>query len=228
MTNLIKKMSILSLATLLILLAEDNANKVLAGEVNLDTLCRDFPQNSRCKDDKAPTETENNQQESPQQNDRENQSTLEDSSTKVIKLNVSATGGGEEWVRIEKNGDRVKVLHTAPSLSGVSELLNLAAPLPIFNFHKWNDHRTTRVVFKIDNCSSNLSSNIDRVSQTAIASNSPSSSCEIVGEDAIELPEGIDITQGRFTMDYSDGEASVERSISFKVPAEEVKKASSL
>jgi hypothetical protein len=194
----------------------------------LDTLCRDFPQNYRCKDDKAPTETENNQQKSPQQNDRENQSTLEDSSTKIIKLNVSATGGGEEWVRIEKNGDRVKVLHTAPSLSGVSELPNLAAPLPIFNFHEWNDHRTTRVVFKIDNCSSNLSSNIDRVSQTAIASNSPSSSCEIVGEDAIELPEGIDITQGRFTMDYSDGEASVERSISFKVPAEEVKKASSL
>jgi hypothetical protein len=29
-------------------------------------------------------------------------------------------------------------------------------------------------------------------------------------------------------MDYSNGEASVERSISFKVPAEEVKKASSL
>jgi hypothetical protein len=226
MTKLTEKIETLLFAILLIFLTGGNrSQQVFASEVNLDILCRDFPENSRCKNDKVTSEEESREDKIPQQKDSESKATEENSSAKVIKLNVSATGGGEEWVKIEKNGDRVKLLHTAPSLSGVSELLNIAAPLPVFNFHKWNDHKTTRIVFKPDNCSSSLSSDASQpnvISQTATTS----SSCEITGENSIELPEGTDITQGRFTMDYSDGEASVERSISFKIPAEEIKKAS--
>lgn len=235
MTKLAEKINTLALLVFLIFLTEGNSSQqVFAREVNLDTLCRDFPQNSRCKDYPKPSEAENSEDKIPRQENSENKDTEQNEAAKVIKLNVSATGGGEEWIRIEREGNLVKLLHTAPSLSGITEIGSLVtgflgAPFP--SFHNWNDHKTTRVVFKADNCSENLSSSASQSkisSQTAIAPAIPSSSCEITGTDSIELPPGMDISQGRFTMDYSDSDngASIERSISFKVPEEEVKKAS--
>jgi hypothetical protein len=230
MANLVERVATLSLAIALIVLARGNSNRALASEVNLDILCRDFPQNSRCKDYKVPSTTENNEEENLQPKDNNNKPNEEEAN--VIKLNVSATGGGEEWVRIEREGNRVKLLHTAPTVSGISKAMGTVVGffgVPFPDTHEWNDHKTTRIVFQPDNCSSNSSSGFSQPNtspQTASNLATSSSSCEITGEDTIDLPENIDITQGRFTVNYTDGEASVERSISFKVPAEEVKKAS--
>jgi hypothetical protein len=216
MEVLADRISTLALVITVALLAGDIiSQKAFAQEVDLDTLCRDFPLNSRCKDHKFPSQKE------------ENNNTAK--TLQVIKLHIDDSEKSEEWVRIEVDGNRLKLLHTIKNPSGVSEAINgvsdavLPIPLPLPNlFSKWEDHQTTRVVFKPDSCLANL---VPEASQANISQNS---SCEITGDDSVVLPEGTDFSQGRFTMEYTQGEASVLKSLSFRIPVKKIQQASNL
>ena len=179
---------------------------VFTQEVDRNTLCSKFPLNSRCEDYQPSKST-------PQtyELDRDRfcdkfplNSQCQQPPLQVIKLNLDRSGEDDEWIRIEQQGNKVKLLHTTKVKDGlISGALNGALgfvpfPLPFVEANKydWKDHRVTEVAFKSDSCKTN--------------------SCTITGRDTLVLPEGTDIYAGVFTIDYR--EKDLERSLSFRIP----------
>jgi hypothetical protein len=160
-----------------------------AESVDWDSLCQKFPLNSRCREGRP----------------------------EIIKIPLASSGAKDEWIRIDKVGDRVKLLHTRESDGGLlSNAFNGAAgavlpiPLPNIKLGEWSDHKMTGVTFKPDSCQENSTNK-------AVQKNS--SSCAIAGKDTLVLPKGTDIYAGLFTIEYTEGD--LERSIKFRVPKQE-------
>jgi hypothetical protein len=114
----------------------------------------------------------------------------------VIKFRLNNLSGVAEWIRAEVTGNQVKLLHTVVAESGLSQGLTSIINAPIAIGHTWYDHPTSRIAFQPDGCER--------------------SDCIITGTDAIALPIGTDIYQGRFTLEYT--ESGWLRTITFKLP----------
>lgn len=177
---------------------------VYAQEIDLDTLCQKFPLNSRCQGYKSPARQ----------------------ASQVIKLRLKTSGADNEWIRLERNENTVKLLHTTRAKTVFSRVLNGlagAAPVPVprvFNFYQWYDHPTTRVAFKPDSCTllQRLKLLNNSVSKSNQVNGSPPS-CAITGTDSVLLAEGMDIRRGQFTIEYKEGD--LLRSITFRIPTED-------
>lgn len=179
---------------------------VIAEEIDRELLCRKFPLNSRCRDYRA-AEPELK----VYQLDRNSfchrfpfNSQCQQPAVEVIELNLDRSGDNDEWIRIEKQANEVKLLHTTRVKNKVvSGILNGAlglvpVPLPFVkaNNYDWEDHQAIQVSFKSDRCKTD--------------------DCTITGIDTLILPEGTDIYAGLFSIDYL--EKDLERSISFRIP----------
>lgn len=176
--------------------------KVHAREVDLETLCQKFPLNSRCAGYQSPSQR---------------QGAAASEAPQVIKVRLRTPSTSNEWVRIEVSGNTLKLVHTTrANRRAVTGLLNgvLGAvsplPLPRINSYRWYEHPTTRVVFEPNSCSEHL----------APKTIQPSASlgCSITGTNSLTLAEKTDLRQGRFTIDYSDGD--LLRSLTFRIPPE--------
>jgi hypothetical protein len=181
-------------------------------EIDLETLCSKFPLNSRCQNQNLNYSA--NQSDKTQlktrQLDREmfcNQfpfnSKCQGKPVEVIKFNLNRSGEDDEWIRIERKGDIVQLLHTTKVKDGlVSGILNGAVgliPSPILpdvNKYNWQDHRVLEVSFKSDRCKTN--------------------DCISTGENTLKIPKETDIYQGIFTIQYQ--EEDLVRAITFKIP----------
>ena len=186
------------------------ASTAVTQEIDLDTLCRKFPLNSRCEDGRS---TKSESEVQMYQLDRDSfcqdfpfNSRCQKPATEIINLNLDRSGEDDEWVRIEKQDNKIKLLHSTKVKDGlVSGALNGALgfvpiPLPFVEANKydWNDHRVTGVAFKSDGCKSD--------------------GCIVTGTNTLVLPEGTDIYAGLFTIDYQ--EQDLKRSLSFRIPAD--------
>lgn len=176
-------------------------------KVDRKTLCSKFPLNSLCQDYRA-TKSESK----IYQIDRHTfcnkfplNSQCQQPALQVIKLNLDRSGEDDEWVRIQKQANKIQLLHTTRVKDGlVSGALNGALgfvpfPLPFVEANKydWENHQVIKVTFKSDRC------------QT--------SNCTVTGIDTLILPKGTDIYAGLFTIYYQ--EKDLRRSLSFKIPA---------
>ena len=124
----------------------------------------------------------------------------------VITLNLDRSGENDEWVRIEKQGNKVKLLHTTKVKDGlVSSVLNGAlglvpVPLPFVETNKydWEEHQIERVSFKSDRCQAE--------------------NCLVRGKNSLTLPETNNVYGGLFTIDYREKDS--QRSLSFRIPTD--------
>lgn len=171
--------------------------------IRLSTLCEKFPQNSQCKNGL------------PQ----------------VMKIHIDFNSHAE-WIRIEKEGDRVNLLHITEGDGGLaSKVFNGAigalVPVPIpfdFKFGQWKDSKTTKVAFIPDGCGVNsLDKSLQKDSEqaqavlpTTIQAALPN--CALTGNNTIVLPPGTDIHAGLLTVEYEEDD--LLRSITFRVPPE--------
>jgi hypothetical protein len=177
-------------------------------KVDRDTLCSKFPLNSECQDYKAIKS-----ESKIYQLDRDSfcnkfplNSQCQQPALQVIKLNLDRSGEDDEWVRIQKQANKIQLLHTTRVKDGlVSGALNGALgfvpfPLPFVEANKydWENHQVIEVAFKSDRCQAD--------------------NCTITGTDTLILPQGTDIYAGLFTIIYQ--EKDLRRSLSFKIPAE--------
>jgi hypothetical protein len=183
--------------------------KTNAKEIDLDSLCPKFPLNSRCQDySLAESESKIYQLE---RNTFCAKFTFNSQCQKppveVIKINLDSSGDDDEWVRIEKQDNQVKLLHTTKVkdsltsgvLNGALGLVPLPVPLPIeANKYNWEDHRVTRVTFQPDGCQTD--------------------SCILTGRDTLTLPEKANIYSGVLTVEYQEEE--LKRSLSLRIPAD--------
>lgn len=137
----------------------------------------------------------------------------------VIKFNLDRSGEDDEWIRIEKRGNTVRLLHTTKVKDVlVSKITNQALSfipspiLPDMSKYNWHDHRVTRVTFKSD-CEASRCESAVRHRHRCKFEN-----CLTTGKKTLKLPKGTDIYQGVFTIEYQ--EKQLARSISFKIPAD--------
>ncbi len=187
-----------------------NLAPVVAQEVERDTLCRKFPLNSRCEGYEP---SQNKSDLKTYRLDRDTfcnkfplNSKCQKPPLQVFKLNLDRSGEDDEWVRLEKQNNTVKLLHTTRVKDHlVSGVLNgglgfIPFPLPFVeaNKYNWEDHGVTEVSFQSDRC------------QTE--------NCTITGKDTLVLPEGTDIQAGLFTIRYREND--LKRSLVFRVPAD--------
>ncbi len=175
---------------------------LLAQEVDLNYLCQSqrSPLNSRCSGYRSI--------EQPQ---------TESKTPQIIKIKLNKVSNVTEWVRIERTGNQLKLLHTtiAPSIvstairaisgipavfsdSGTARAVGIVAGLPPLAY-TWSDHPTSRIFFQPDSCKG--------AKET--------SSCVLTGTDTIELPAGTDLSQGNFTVEYI--ERKLIRTVTFRV-----------
>ena len=166
-------------------------------------MCRSFPLNSRCKGFQAPQVQD---------------ATVDDQNVEVIKLRLKTSGSRSslsEWIRIEVNGNTVKLLHTTKAVSSFSRLTNnllrIVSPITLPNFYNWYDHPPYRVVFKPDVCSDNSAFRFLQLKGY--------SSCTITGIDTVILAKEMDIRRGVLTIEYK--ESDLLRSITLRIPAEQ-------
>jgi hypothetical protein len=184
-------------------------------EVDLDNLCRKFPLNSQCQDysNKSFSETDDFASSSSRQTTLSRQtfcnkfplnSQCQKPPVEVIKLNLDRSGEDDEWVRIEKQANKIKLSHTTRVKDGlVSGALNGAlgfVPFPVpfveLNKYDWEGHQIKKVSFKSDRCETK--------------------NCIVRGKNTLILPQSSDIYGGLFTINYQ--EKDVRRSLSFKIP----------
>lgn len=182
----------------------------VAQELDLEALCGKFPLNSRCQNHHSPEIQADKTQLKTRQLDRELfcdrfpfNSKCEGKPLEVIKLNLDRSGEDNEWIRIEKKDNIVRLLHTSEVKDEiVSEILNgaigfIPSPiLPDVNKYDWEDHRIIGVSFKSDRCQTD--------------------SCIATGRSTLKIPKNTDIYQGTFTIQYQ--EEDLMRAISFKIP----------
>jgi hypothetical protein len=199
---------ILTLATSFLL--SGMTSTAVAQEVDLEALCGRFPLNSRCQNHDSPGVQSNKTQLKTRQLDREIfcdqfpfNSKCQDKPLEVIKLNLNRSGEDNEWIRIERKGDFVELLHTTEVKDElVSGILNgaidfIPSPiLPDVNKYNWEDHRVIGVSFKSDRCKTD--------------------SCMSTGKNTLKIPKKTNIHQGTFTIQYQ--EEDLVRAITFKIP----------
>ena len=165
-------------------------SSVVTQEVERDTLCKKFPLNSRCENYTS-TKSESKIYKINRSAFCEKfplNSQCQQPPLQVIKLNLDRSGEDDEWVRIEKKANKIKLSHTTKVKDGlVSGALNGALgfvpfPLPFVEANKydWENNQVTEVAFKSDRCK------VD--------------SCQLKGTDTLVLPEGTDIYAGLFTI----------------------------
>jgi len=131
----------------------------------------------------------------------------------VTRFKPEIAGVDNEWIRIERCGDTVRIVHTrrANENRGVLGVVNVVTDLmgPTTGFARWYDHPTTRVAFKSDHCTESIElTNTD--------------GCVITGTEALTLSPEITIYQGIFMIEYTNGE--LMRTIAFRLPSEENKR----
>jgi hypothetical protein len=182
----------------------------IAQEVDLEALCAKFPLNSRCQNHDSPEIQSDKTQLRTRQLDRESfcdqfpfNSKCQGKPLEVIKFNLNRSGEDNEWIRIERKGNFVKLLHTTEVKDElVSGILNgalsfIPSPiLPDVNKYNWEDHRVIGVGFKSDQCKT--------------------SSCMFTGKNMLKIPKKTNIHQGTFTIQYQ--EEDLIRAITFKIP----------
>jgi hypothetical protein len=162
-----------------------------AQEIDLDYLCQTSPFNSRCQTQ-----------------------AVKPPNAEVIKLRLTDLAGVSEWVRLERTGRQVKLLHTTVAPSGFAKAFSAIAGIPsAFSnsdaargvgiaaglppiAHTWYDHLTSRLLFQPDGCAS--------------------ATCVITGTNSLELAEDTDLLKGRFTIEYA--ESNLQRSVTFRLP----------
>ena len=227
------------MATLIayVAIVNDQTQKANAQEINLDSLCSRYPNNSRCEGyvDNSKSESE----DIPTKSIRLStlcekfplNSQCKDGLPQVMKIHLDSDSHAE-WIRIEKEGDRVNLLHTTEGDGGLtSKVFNGAigalVPVPIpfeFKFGQWLDTKTTKVAFIPDGCGGNsLDKSLQKDSEqaqavlpTTIQAALPN--CALTGNNTIVLSPGTDIHAGLFTIEYEEGD--LHRSITFRVPPE--------
>lgn len=188
-----------------------------AETIELDYLCQRFPLNSRCKDYKPPqAESEPN------------------SAQQVLKIRLDKDGPNNEVIRIEINGNTVRLLHTTQVVAGISRLINAglgAAPIPIpfdINFYNWRDHQTLRSSFEPDTCPArtavvpvsavqSVALPADAIVVPVISQSTLPTACTVTGIDQLVLPPEMDMYAGQFMVEYA--ERKTVRSIKFRLPA---------
>jgi hypothetical protein len=115
-------------------------------------------------------------------------------SPQVIKFKLNELSGVSEWIRAEVTGNKIQLIHTVVSPSGISKALGSLSPIPVH--HTWYDHTTSRTIFRPLGC--------DR------------DDCLINGTNSISLPTGVDPYQGEFLLEYK--ESGWTRTVLFKLP----------
>lgn len=149
-------------------------------EIDWNILCQKFPFNSRCQEGRP----------------------------EIIKISLEDFGAKDEWIRIEKTGNKVKLLYTRQTSGGlvgkaIDGVIDAAVPFPFpssLETKAWTDRQTTRVSFRSDNCQASLSS------------------CTISGTEFLNLPQEMNIRAGIFALEYIEGK--LIRSIAFRIPFE--------
>ncbi len=126
----------------------------------------------------------------------------EDSKREDIKINLNDLNDVSEWVRLERTGSQVKLIHTVSAPSGVAKAVGKLIPVTLG--HTWYDHPTSRIIFMPDTC----------VQPTEL-------NCSITGTTAVMLPTGINADQGKFTLAYT--ESTLVRTVTFRVPPQNQK-----
>jgi hypothetical protein len=116
-----------------------------------------------------------------------------------IKINLSDLNDVSEWVHLERTGSQVKLIHTVSAPSGVANAF--AKLIPVTLGHAWYDHPTSRIVFVPDTCAQPTESN-----------------CSITGTTNVTLPTGVNVDQGKFTLEYT--ESKFLRTVTFRVPTQ--------
>ncbi|VEP13965.1 hypothetical protein H1P_230029 [Hyella patelloides LEGE 07179] len=179
-------------------------------EVSLDSLCSKFPQNSRCRDynysSGEPEQTTLEIERSSLCTKFPQNSYCLEEPLQVLRMRLERSGENDEWIRMEKQDNNIKILHTTRVKNNlVSGMLNGAlnfvpVPLPFveLNDYNWKDHQVTEVSFQPDDCQAD--------------------SCTVTGVDSLTLPEGTDIYSGLLTVKYQEGELG--RSVTFRVPTD--------
>jgi hypothetical protein len=137
------------------------------------------------------------------------QSETNNQTCQIIRYRPEISGPDNEWIRIERCGGTVRAIPTRQGNEnrGVLGVVNVVTDLagPRAGFRRWYDHSVTRIAFQPDRCSA--------------SSTSPdSSSCVITGTEELLLPANVDIYDGQFTIEYTDGE--LLRSMTFRLPIE--------
>ena len=162
----------------------------------------------------------------------------------VLVWNVLGMVGskGADWIRLEINGDSVRILHTTRTKNWLTQR------------QKWWDHHVRNIVFKPNSCtpvpdasetnSSRLEARLqyyqslynrqlvseeeyNQLRQDVLRSNltnfDPATStpnpkdCLVYGtNDTIQLPEGLSVFQGEFKIDYY--ESGEWKTVLFQVP----------
>ncbi|MEM7758636.1 MAG: hypothetical protein AAF298_10985 [Cyanobacteria bacterium P01_A01_bin.40] len=131
----------------------------IAQEIDTDTLCNKFPLNSQCEDYSVTSSQ-------PEIKQLDRNSFCEkfplniqclNSAMQIIKFNLDRSGENDEWVRIEKQDDEVKLFHTIRVKDGlVSGIINgglgaVLVPIPFdINKYDWEDHQVNKITFKSD------------------------------------------------------------------------------
>jgi hypothetical protein len=190
---------------------------VATQEVDLNSLCRKFPLNSQCQD--YSNESFSKTDDFPSSSSRQTtilrqtfcnkfplNSQCQKPPVKVIKLNLDRSGEDDEWVKIEKQANQIKLSHLTKVKDGlVSGALNGAlgfvpVPLPFVEVNKydWEGHQIIKASFKSDRCKTQ--------------------NCIVTGKNTLILPKSSDVYGGLFTINYQ--EKNVRRSLSFKIPAD--------
>jgi hypothetical protein len=114
-----------------------------------------------------------------------------------IKINLNELNNVSEWVRLERTDREVKLIHTVSAPSGVANVF--AKIVPVTLGHTWYDHLTSRIIFVPDTCAQPSESN-----------------CSITGTTDVTLPTGVNVDQGKFTLEYT--ESKLVRTVTFRVP----------
>ena len=171
-------------------------------EFEHDTFCTKFPFNSHC-------------QQKPME---------------IIQLNLERSGEDDEWIHLKKIDSTIELSHRTKVRDDlVSTITDEAVGLiplpsildflpfdvvPDINKYNWEDHQVTKVTFKSDRpcwCVEGLSSSWgDNRRKTP--------SCIVTGKKTLDLPEGTDIFQGLFTIEYQ--EKDLMRSLSLRISAD--------
>jgi hypothetical protein len=206
----ISKLILLTLTLGTSFLLSGMASTAADQEIDLKTLCGRFPLNSRCQNYDSPEIKSKKTQLKTRQLDRELfcdqfplNSNCQSKPLEVIKINLNRSGEDNEWIRIERQENIVKLLHTSKVKDEiVSEILNgaigfIPSPiLPDVNKYNWSDHRVIGVSFKSDRCKTD--------------------NCISTGKNTLKIPKNTNLHQGTFTVQYQ--EEDLIRAITFKIP----------
>jgi hypothetical protein len=138
------------------------------------------------------------------------QSETDDQGCQIIRFRPEISGSDNEWIRIERCESLVRIISTrrAAENRGVLGALNVVSDAlgPRAGFTRWYDHPASRIAFKSDRCTEPISL------QSGLG-------CIVTGAESLALSPNIDIYQGVFMIEYTDGD--LLRSITFRLPVEE-------